>query len=168
MRTRLSVSLFAFVLILAVAACVPPEPAAPEPEPMVDVAAEGQAIRDLSEQWLEAAQDRDGATLDSFFAGNAVTFFDGEIHEGLAAIAADREAGWAENPEGTLSWSTHSVEVAASGDLGYELGSWTFDPDGPGEMGEEHGRYVTVWQKMNDSWQVVVDAGTTLAAEDEE
>lgn len=60
------------------------------------------------------------------------------------------------------------IEVAASGDLAYERGGWTFDPDGPGEAAEEHGEYVTVWKKMGGGWRATVDAGTTLTAEEEE
>ncbi|MGB5882227.1 MAG: nuclear transport factor 2 family protein [Thermoanaerobaculia bacterium] len=168
MRTRLPFSFFAIFLILTVAACAPPEQAAPEPEPEVDIAAEQEAIRDLSMEWMEAANARDGATLDSLMAQNAVTIFDGEIYEGQAAIAASREAEWAENPEFVVSWVTSAVEVAASGDLAYERGSWTSDPDGPGEAAEEHGEYVTVWNKIDGQWRAVVDAGTTLEAEDEE
>ncbi len=169
MRTHRPFSFFAILLVLTVAACAPPEQAEQAvPEPVVDVAAEQEAIRDLSMNWMEAANARDGATLDSLMAQNAVTIFDGEMYEGQAAIAASREADWAENPEFVVSWVTSEVEVAASGDLAYERGSWTFDPDGPGEAAEEHGEYVTVWKKMDGGWRAAIDAGTTLGAEEEE
>jgi len=169
MRTLCPFSFFAILLVLTVAACAPPEQAEQAvPEQAVDVAAEQQSIRDLSLNWLEAANNRDGATLDSLLAQDAVTIFDGEILEGQAAIAANREAEWAENPEFVVSWATNAVGVAASGDLAYERGSFTFDPDGPGEAAEEHGEYVTIWKKMDGGWRVAIDAGTTLGAEEEE
>ena len=160
--------LCAVFLVLAATACAPPEQAAPEPEPVVDIAAEEQAIRDLSIKWMEAANSRDGATIDSVFAQNAVTIFDGEINDGLAAISASREEDWAETPDFVINWTTSAVEVAASGDLAYERGNWTLDPDGPGEAAEEHGEYVTIWKKVDGEWRAAVDAGTTLSAEEEE
>lgn len=171
MTRPLSSSFLALLLVLAVAACAPPEQAPPQqvaPEPAVDVAAEEQTIRDLSMNWLEAAQARDGATIDALFAQDVVTIFDGQILEGQAEIAADREAEWAENPDSTTNWTTSAVQVASSGDLAYERGSWAFDPDGPGEAAEEYGEYVTVWKKVGGDWRVAVDAGTTLNGEEEE
>ncbi len=169
MRTRILFSFFAILIVLTGAACAPSDysPQA-ETQPAIDVAAEAQAIRDLSAQWLEAANARDGATISNLFAPNGTTIFDGEIHEGQAAIDANREEEWAENPDFTIGWTTTAVEVAASGDLAYERGTWTYDPDGPGEAAEESGEYVTVWKKMDGQWRVMVDAGTTLKAEEGE
>ncbi len=36
-------------------------------------------------------EPRDAVTINGFFAANATTIFDGEIHEGLTAIQASRE-----------------------------------------------------------------------------
>lgn len=166
MRTRIPRFVLAIPLVLMLVACPPPA----EQEaavPAVDVAAEAQMIRDHSASWLEAYSARDGAGIDALMSPNATTIFDGEVRHGLAAIQADREKEWAEKPDATITWTTTVVEVAASGDLGYELGTWTFDPDGPGEAAEENGEYLTVWKKTDGQWQAVVDAGTTLKAEAE-
>lgn len=136
--------------------------------PAVDIAAEAQAIRDLSMQWLEAAQAKDAAAIATVFAADGTTIFDGELHQGRANIQAEEEQGFSENPDGTTSWVPGVVEVAASGDLAFERGGWTFDADGPGEGEEVHGEYVTVWQKIDGRWQVAVDAGTTLTPDDDE
>ncbi|HSN55247.1 MAG TPA: DUF4440 domain-containing protein, partial [Candidatus Sulfomarinibacteraceae bacterium] len=119
-----------FLVVLCLAACAAPTP--PPAEPAIDLAAEEQAIRDASMAWLQAVQARDSATIDGFFAANAASIFDGKLLEGLAAIQLNREKEWAENPDSTMEWTTTEVGVAASGDLAYERGSWTFDPDGPG------------------------------------
>jgi uncharacterized protein (TIGR02246 family) len=151
------------VALLTLAGCAP----APVEEPAVDVAAEAQAIRDASKTWLQAAQGRDSATIDSFMADDATTIFDGEVREGLAAIQAARDEEWAENPDATVDWTTTDVGVAASGDLGYERGHWISDPDGAGEEPQEHGHFLTVWKKIDGQWRVIYDAGTTLEAEEE-
>jgi len=144
--------------VVAIAGCAAPPP----PEIEVDVVAEAQAIRDLSAIWLEAAKQRDGATIDGMFAPDATTIFDGKVLEGLAAIRADRDLEWAEEPQGELDWTTSSVIVAASGDLAVERGSWTeqeIEDDG-----EEisNGEFVTVWTKIDGQWKVLIDAGTEI------
>jgi uncharacterized protein (TIGR02246 family) len=156
--------LFVFVLAAFTLGCCTE---APVEEPAVDVAAEEQAIREASATWLAAAQARDGATIDSFLAADAATIYDGSYREGLAAIQAAREEEWAATPDGVIDWTTTEVGLAASGDLAYERGHWTFDPDGVGETAEEHGQYLTVWKKMDGQWKVMYDAGTTIKAEEE-
>jgi len=156
MSRRLAVA--AFLAAVAIAGCAAPPPPAPE----VDVAAEAQAIRDLSAVWLEAARQRDGATIDEMFAADATTIFDGEVLEGLPAIRAGRELEWAEEPQGELDWTTSSVIVAASGDLAVERGSWTErEIEEEGEE-VENGEYVTIWTKIDGQWKVLIDAGTEI------
>lgn len=153
----------AVLVVLCLAACAAPTP--PPAEPAIDLVAEEQAIRNASMAWLQAVQARDGATIDGYFAANAASIFDGEVHEGLAAIQMNREQEWAENPDSTMEWTTTEVGVAASGDLAYERGSWTFDPDGAGDAPEEQGEYLTVWQKIGGQWKALYDAGTTIRTE---
>ena len=146
--------LFSIFVLLAATGLISCQAPAPEPvEPVIDVAEEAQAIRTISMQWLRAAQERDGAAVDAVFAPDAVSIFDGEVHEGIEELRAEREAQWAENPSASVSWSTTTVEVAASGDLAYERGSWTFDPDGEGDAAEEQGEYVTVYRKTDGQWR---------------
>lgn len=155
----------AVLVVLCLAACAAPTP--PPAEPAIDLAAEEQAIRDASMAWLQAVQARDAATIDGYFAANAASMFDGKFLEGLAAIQMNREQEWAANPDFTMDWTTLEVGVAASGDLAYERGSWTFDPDGAGDAPEEHGEYLTVWKKIGGQWKALYDAGTTVKAEEE-
>lgn len=152
----------AVVLMVVLAACCP-EP--PPPAPVIDLAAEEQAIRALSAGWLEAAKARDGAAIDALMRSDATTIFDGQVLVGLPAIQANREKEWAEVPMGALEWTTTGVVVAASGDLAVERGSWTETEADDGEV--ETGEYVTVWSKVDGQWKVLIDAGTELENEDE-
>lgn len=155
-----------FVIVLAVvalAACAAPQPQ----QPAVDVAAEAQAVRDASAAWLAATQARDAAAIDALMDANVTTIFDGEVNEGLDAVRAKREEEWNEYPDGVVSWTTTDVGVSASGDLAYERGEWSFDPDGPGEGPQVDGAYLTVWKKTDGQWKVIYDAGTSYEDEDE-
>lgn len=142
----------------------------PPAEPAIDLAAEAQAVRDRSAEWMALATARDAAAIATgFFTTDAVTLFDGDIQHGTAEIQADLEADMAANPDSTLSWQTSQVRVAASGDMAHELGSFTFDPDGAGEASAVSGEYSTVWLKGSDGiWRAAADAGTTRKASGED
>jgi len=137
---------------------------APE-APVVDLAAEAQAVRDSSAAWLLKAQAKDAAGIaNNVFTSDAVTLYDGKVLKGSAAIQADLEAEAAESPDSTISWTTNDVKVAASGDLAYELGAFSFDPDGAGAKPASSGEFVTVWTKTDGTWRAAVDAGTQMKA----
>ncbi len=141
------------------AGCAPKAPEAPA----IDIAAEAQAVRDRSAAWMQMAQAKDAAGIASgIYTADAVSLYDGKILKGTAAMQADMEAGNAAEPNGTISWTTNDVKVAASGDLAYELGAFTADPDGAEAKPAQTGEFVTVWSKVDGTWRAVVDAGTLL------
>jgi uncharacterized protein (TIGR02246 family) len=160
---RFVVCCLAGVLVGALSACAAP----PEQGPQVDVEAEAQAIRGISAQWMEYVANRDMAAILELFAEDAVTLSESETpREGRAAIQANIEADWAENPDFTATWSTTSVEVAASADIAWERGTWQYDPDGAGEVEGTYGEYVTLYEKTGDTWKVVLDIGVSTKPEE--
>ena len=153
-------------IAVALTACA--QPADQTQEPAVDLTAEAQAVEAVSMQWLEAAKAHDVDAATALFAEDAVFFDQGEGSvEGLPAIRAEMETEFAEYPEATIDWSTSSVQVASSGDMAWERGSWTFDPDGAGEAEPMTGEYVTVYEKVDGAWKVASDIGVTHEAEEE-
>ena len=64
-------------------------------------------------------------------------------------------------PEASLVWEPYFVDVAASGDLGYTLGSYVLTMvDSSGAEKSAKGNYVTIWKKQTDGeWKFVFDAG---------
>jgi uncharacterized protein (TIGR02246 family) len=156
MSTRVIVSSLAIGMFLCGCAAKRAEEA-----PAVDIAAEQQAIRDRSAAWMKAAQAREAATVaGSFYAKDAISAYDGNVRRGRDAIQAGMEGDMASSPDSTISWTTDSVTVAASGELAYELGTISRDPDGAGEKPAVAGAFVTVWQKVGGEWYAVADAGT--------
>jgi ketosteroid isomerase-like protein len=59
----------------------------------------------------------------------------------------------------TLEWEPEFIEVAASGDLGYTYGPYTFTSvDSSGEEIKSEGIFHTVWKKQaNGEWRYVWD-----------
>ena len=160
MRSRALHQVLAVLLVAGLVACAPqPEPAEPEPaEPAVDLAAEEQTIRDSSMQWLGAERGHDLLTVMSFMDANVTTIFDGKILSGRAAVEADIQARWDAFPDSEIDWTTSLVDVAASGDLAYERGSWT--------AGDQSGEFVCIWKRVDGEWKVVVDVASTIKEPD--
>jgi uncharacterized protein (TIGR02246 family) len=142
---------------VALAACAQP----PVPSALPDTrAADEGAIRAIIEGWSAAAQAKDAAQFVSVYADDAVVMLAGvpdirglaAIREGISAMMQDPGFG--------LSFEADRIEVARSGDLAYETGSYSMTMTGPDEKpATETGHYVVVWRKGPDgAWKVVVDA----------
>lgn len=153
-----------FPLVLVAAAlvgCQPPaEEAVVDATPAVDLAAEANAVEAISMKWEEGAKARDLDAVMAVFAKDAVTFPAEEAPlEGVAAIRANIEDEWSEMPDFSVDWETTSVTVSQAGDMAWERGTWTFDPDGDGELGSMSGAYLTIYEKIGGEWKVVADMG---------
>jgi ketosteroid isomerase-like protein len=78
--------------------------------------------------------------------------------KGAEAIRAQ----FADLPVGAmLTWKPFHAEAAASGDLGYTLGTYEYRaPDKDGKPTVRYGKYCSVWKRQkDDSWKWVVDIG---------
>jgi ketosteroid isomerase-like protein len=66
-----------------------------------------------------------------------------------------------ENAVGTVTWNPYLVDMSASADLGYTLGTYkSAITDASGKKSLSHGHYVTIWKKQLDgSWKFVFDSG---------
>ena len=150
-----------WMLAAAAAAALAAGCAQKTPEsPAVDLTAEAQAVRDRSAAWEQMAHAKDiTGIVNDIYVPNAISMFDGDIRKGSAEIRASEESRLAA-PDQTFSWSATDVQVAKSGDLAYELGSFWFDTDGAGENPRVSGEYVAVWTKADGTWRVAVESST--------
>lgn len=66
-----------------------------------------------------------------------------------------------------LTWEPLFADAAASGDLGYTHGSYTFSQtDENGLVTTTYGYYVTIWKRQVDGqWKFVLDAGNESPSE---
>jgi len=142
----------------------PKEDAAAAP-PAVDLAAEEQAIRNRSGEWMNYANSKDAASIANGIAAPDAVFIDDEkAYKGAAAIQAAMEAEIKEAPDAMFSWTSDQVRVAESGDLAVEIGSYNFDPDGAGKKPAIQGSFATTWVKVDGQWRALTDAGGANAA----
>jgi uncharacterized protein (TIGR02246 family) len=151
---------------IAFAACETRAPeatgTAPAAETMtVDVAAEEQAIRDVNSQMLAAAAAKDAAALASFFATDGRVMMDNAPAAVGTAAVAEAWGGMLQLPGASLTWTPTLIRVANSGDLAYDVGTYTLSFDGPDGKVTDNGKYVTVWTKVDGQWKVAADIGNS-------
>ena len=123
-----------------------------EPEPLPDreaaLASLVAAERAFSQTSVEQGQR---TAFLAYLAEGAIIF---------SPTPTDARAVYTERPEAPtmLVWQPAFADIAATGDLGYTTGPWTFSDSTGTPVG--YGHYVTVWRGQPDStWRVEIDAG---------
>ena len=120
-------------------------------------AADQAAIRALDDSIVAAMQARDAAAVAAYYAPNAQLFPPNrDVATGPTAI----RAAWAEDfklPNIDLSFEPQRIEVAASGDMASDVGTYRVSLDGPEGPISDTGKYVVVWHKVNGQWKVMAD-----------
>ena len=138
---------------LLIAAC-----AAPAPEATVDIAAEQDAIRAISSEWLQHARDRDAAAIAAFIMDDGVRVL--ENRDPIVGVDAIREqiaADFAANPNQTPDFGSERIEISESGDMAVEYGRYDDTNLGADGTGQDSGRYMTLYKKVNGEWRVMID-----------
>jgi ketosteroid isomerase-like protein len=121
----------------------------------VDLASEERAIRDAEARWREMMRRRDTAAIGSFYTEDAVYApEDRPPARGRDAVAAM----WATNEltlgDVMLERTPTRIEVARSGDVATEVGTWVFRGTHPDDKRVEgRGNYLTAWRKVEGEWK---------------
>jgi len=77
-----------------------------------------------------------------------------EAYYRYSIYRSDSEEGLA----GHLSWEPADARVAASGDMGWTWGQWSFTVDDePGAPQRSYGKYVFIWDGANGEWKMTVN-----------
>jgi len=145
-----------------VAGCSSQTAQAPAPPPDTRKADEA-AIRAASAEWSTASQAKDLDKAVSYYADDAVFLVDkGALVKGKDSI----RLAWKDliGPTApTLTFATTFVEVARSGDIAYEYGTYELTTtDKKGKPSVEKGKYATVWKKQpGGAWKAAVDIDNT-------
>jgi uncharacterized protein (TIGR02246 family) len=148
----------ALVGALALGGCAAEAP--PPVEPPDTRAADEAAIRAALDEWVAAAEAKDAERFASFYTEDGILMLEQAPDAvGMAALKEDT-AGMMGDPHFSLSFAPDEVVVARSGDLAYDVGSYTLTVSDPaGDPMTIKGRYVDVWKKdASGQWKVVVDA----------
>ncbi len=124
-----------------------------------NIEAESQSIQSEANAWFDAIAKKDLERTLSFYAADAQYLSAGRP---AASTADERRRLWAEDfatPGFSSDESTTKIEVAASGDLAYQRGTYVLGAeDGQGKPTKSTGKFVVLWRKQSDGkWKAIVD-----------
>jgi ketosteroid isomerase-like protein len=124
---------------------------------MSDAANIDRQIRDLIPDWLDAVRRKDTAEIVEFYApGGRFLVPNAPIAEGREAIGKVWDH-LLSLPGVSLSFGPTFIEGASSGDLAYEIGTYTLSFEKGSERAEDRGKYVAVWKRIDGAWKAAAD-----------
>jgi len=124
-----------------------------------DVEAERAALRQADADWAKTVAEKNAGAFTGYFTADGVV-----MPPNLPAVnGTDAIRTWVSTnmslPGFAVTLEATSAEVAASGDIGYTLGNFTYQMSMPdGSQLTDRGKYATIWKKQADAtWKVAVD-----------
>jgi len=116
-----------------------------------------QEIDALNAQWVAAFKAKDYATIESLMAPDSLLLAPGNPPIQGAESVVETWKAWGALPNVKISFSAERVEAAASGDLAYDYGAYTFAFDSDKGPFAEEGKYIVVWKKIDGAWKIAAD-----------
>jgi uncharacterized protein (TIGR02246 family) len=160
-RCRSVVLLFVLSVAAALAACS--SPSLQSGQPADTRASDAAAIRAADAEWGQAMQAKDVDKSVSFYADDAILLGDkGPAMRGRENIRNEFQK-MLSHPSGTVAFTNTGVEVARSGDIAWDYGTYKYTGlDKSGKPMTETGKYLTVWKKQSDgTWKAFADMDNT-------
>ena len=113
-----------------------------------------QTIREAESRWRKSLQARDTAAIATFYTQDAVY-----APQGFAAYRGrdSVSARWSREfriPEFQLERTPLRIEVAKSGDVANEVGTYHVRFREKGRLWEGGGTYMTAWRKSDGEWKI--------------
>jgi ketosteroid isomerase-like protein len=159
MNTRFPGRISFFVAALLVLSACDGLPGGAPPEPVIDLEQERENLLQQDLRFAEAAYTEGVAeAYRRFMAKDAIQLPDGGLAiGGRDEIYADMLA-ITDGVDFSLTWEPLEVEVAASGDLGFTWGIYYYESlDELGAPFVAEGKYVYLWRKNADRWELILD-----------
>ena len=154
MKTRMKLGLLAALFLLGIGVSIAQKSPGNRDE---------QAIRKLDKEWSATAQTKEAGKMVAYYAEDGSAFpFNAPIATGHEQIQK-LWAGLMSMPGFALSFAPTKIEVAKSGDMAYDVGTFELKTnDANGNLTTTAGKYVVVWKKQADKqWKAVADIFNT-------
>ncbi len=122
----------------------------------VDVASEEAAIRAVNRRMEQAVASRNADAIAQLYATDAVFMIpNAPAARGQAGI----RSAWAEflTPNVSLSLSPTRIDVASSGELATDVGTYTFSFTGDQGPVTDRGKYMVQFRKVGTEWKIAHD-----------
>ena len=111
-------------------------------------------IRDAESRWRKSLTARDTAAIGTFYTEDAIYAPQGIPHyEGRDSVSR-RWSREFRSPDFQLERTPLRIEVAKSGDLANEVGTYRVRFREKGQRWEGGGTYMTAWRKSDGEWKI--------------
>ena len=121
--------------------------------------ADEASLKNPDAEWSKAAGAKDVDKTASYYSDDVLV-----LPPNMPSIQGKQQAhamwqGMFGVPGFAGSWKSSRVEIARSGDLGYQTGTYEFsETDASGKPATDKGKYLEVWKKQPDgSWKCIID-----------
>ena len=111
----------------------------------------------LTAQWVAAFKANDFAAIEALMAPDSLLLAPGAPPVQGAKAVADMWKTWGALPNVAIDFGGTYSEVAASGELAYDYGAYTFAFDSEEGPFSENGKYIVVWKKIDGAWKIAAD-----------
>jgi ketosteroid isomerase-like protein len=131
------------------------------PQPAPDTRAADEAlIRRADADWAKAAQTKQVDAWVAFYADDATVLPPNDKTASDKQSIRKATSDLLGLPGLAITWQPTKIEVARSGDLAYDYGTYELvSNDASGNPTTERGKYLEVWKKQADgNWKCTVDA----------
>jgi uncharacterized protein (TIGR02246 family) len=153
--------MFVCAAIAVAMSCQSQEPATEQgsdADPAVDAAATREAILAVDQAWEDAVLAGDAAAVTALYAADATVQPPGAPRATGSQEIQALFAGMLEYPVTSVVLNTDIVEVAASGDVAYNAGTFTMTGTAPdGSEWSDQGKYMAVFENVDGQWKYAVD-----------
>lgn len=118
------------------------------------------AVQDLNERYAQAVAAGDTAAMLDLFADDAVVLIHNDSPVvGRAALRRAYTGFFAAIPDAAMTLEADTVIVAGSGDLAYEIASYTVEGTAPGGiLWEDRGRFLFTLRPIDGRWRITAAA----------
>jgi ketosteroid isomerase-like protein len=114
-----------------------------------------QAIRAMETRWRDVVARKDTAAIKTFYTKDAIYLpQDRPPGKGRDAVAKMWATGEFSLEGMRLERTPSRIDVARSGDLANEVGTWIFRAKRKGIPMQGNGNYVTTWRKEGADWKI--------------
>lgn len=113
-----------------------------------------QAIEEAESRWRKSLEARDTAAIATFYTQDAVYAPQGSpAYRGLDSVTS-RWSREFQIRDFKLERTPLRIEVARSGDLANEVGTYVVRYREKGQLREGAGTYMTAWRKSDGEWKI--------------
>lgn len=152
---------FVCAAIAVAMSCQSQEPATEqgsETSPAVDATAARDAILAVDQAWEEAVLAGDAAAVTALYSADAIVQAPGAPRATGSQEIQELFTGMLEYPISSIALDTDIVEVAASGDIAYNAGTYTMTGAAPdGSEWTDQGKYMAVFENVDGQWKYAAD-----------